>query len=642
MQTLERVEAYKEASSEISKWHNIVQANRQAEQLKFPFDEAGKRVTTTASIISEFKPSTDLEKEVRQALSESGLGNEKEIEKEEDQEMNKLAAEEAQKRKAELARIRSLMFYHELKCKRIKKIKSKTFHKIRKKDREKTLRKAIEAGAMDDDFLREESLKAGRDRAQERMTLKHKNRSKWIRHALDKGDRNDPETREAINEQLRLGEQLKKKMDSVSDEEDEDEDGDIEGDIDLEEGDDDIEELGINKEEARRASIKGALAKVPPRLRDDMAALGDEWDDDDEEGNSLRPALRGVASKVTDEETWGTSKPIDLGLISEDQTRSFKSRTSGPITIKSSTLEEMFPIQKASAKSSASLPSVRPAPSQNNAQTRPASIDDLSSSTENPWLVSLSVREERGSGKMARTGVEGELAPSKPKAKDKKKRRNNKKNSSKDKEGKDEEGDGEEVVLTANDVVLPETERNDMIGSMDEKQAELVRRAFATTDLELDFETEKAAEIEEQLPKGEGIVVLPGWGGWGGQGTRPSRRMQQLAAQEKKRVEEQRQVALKARKDAHLKHVIINNRADKKSAKYTTPAVPWPYTSKDQYDKAMRTPIGKEWNTVDAHREMSKPKIIVKAGVMIEPIKAKSAIRQLASQRRPLGGGTLT
>ena len=56
-----------------------------------------------------------------------------------------------------------------------------------------------------------EHEKAERLRAEERMTLRHKNTSKWAKRLLQRKDL-DPQSRAALEEQLRLGQQLRKKI----------------------------------------------------------------------------------------------------------------------------------------------------------------------------------------------------------------------------------------------------------------------------------------------------------------------------------------------------------------------------------------------------------------------------------------------
>lgn len=53
---------------------------------------------------------------------------------------------------------------------------------------------------------------------QERLTLKHRNSSKWARRALKRGQTAmDPTTREAINAQLALGQQLRRRIEGKRD-----------------------------------------------------------------------------------------------------------------------------------------------------------------------------------------------------------------------------------------------------------------------------------------------------------------------------------------------------------------------------------------------------------------------------------------
>jgi hypothetical protein len=49
-------------------------------------------------------------------------------------------------------------------------------------------------------------------------------------------------------------------------------------------------------------------------------------------------------------------------------------------------------------------------------------------------------------------------------------------------------------------------------------------------------------------------------------------------------------------------------------------AVPHPFTSREEYELAMRMPIGEEWNASHVVKEMTKPAIKVRAGRIIEPI----------------------
>ena len=65
----------------------------------------------------------------------------------------------------------------------------------------------------------------------------------------------------------------------------------------------------------------------------------------------------------------------------------------------------------------------------------------------------------------------------------------------------------------------------------------------------------------------------------------------------------QRQEAIAKRKDAKLAHVVISERYDKKAARYGTPSVP--FGAKDVYERSMRQPLGREFNTDSSFRWIS-------------------------------------
>jgi len=116
--------------------------------------------------------------------------------------------------------MRNLLFKHEMKAKRVKAIKSKTFHRHnRKTGAMKVIDGETGEEIGDDDAALEgldpdNSAEAKREylRAQERMLLKHKNTSRWAKRAIKKGLAHLPGTKEAIAEQLRIGQELKRKI----------------------------------------------------------------------------------------------------------------------------------------------------------------------------------------------------------------------------------------------------------------------------------------------------------------------------------------------------------------------------------------------------------------------------------------------
>ena len=74
------------------------------------------------------------------------------------------------------------------------------------------------------------------------------------------------------------------------------------------------------------------------------------------------------------------------------------------------------------------------------------------------------------------------------------------------------------------------------------------------------------------------------------------------------------------RKDAALRHVIVSEKRDKKAAQFTTAGVPFPFTNREQFERSLRAPIGREWNTAASHQALVAPSKTVVKGAVIEPI----------------------
>ena len=50
-------------------------------------------------------------------------------------------------------------------------------------------------------------------------------------------------------------------------------------------------------------------------------------------------------------------------------------------------------------------------------------------------------------------------------------------------------------------------------------------------------------------------------------------------------------------------------------------SLPWPYTSREQFEKTHYTPIGCHWNSELTFHQLVRPKVTTRVGTIIEPIK---------------------
>lgn len=98
-------------------------------------------------------------------------------------------------------------------------------------------------------------------------------------------------------------------------------------------------------------------------------------------------------------------------------------------------------------------------------------------------------------------------------------------------------------------------------------QAELINRAFAGDDVLDEFEKDKEEVLNQEVPKPEKPVLLPGWGDWSN--VQRKRGISKRMVMEHEAEEKERKQKLKTRKDARLKHVIISEKVDKRVSSVT-------------------------------------------------------------------------
>ena len=187
-------------------------------------DPNGADNINTARFAVDEKPRNKLEENIRKILEESGMVSNPQdsgtvtgediLIKAEELEANKLPVEEVMRRRAELRKSRDLLFREEIKAKRIAKIKSKSYRRVHRRERqrqEEFENEAREAAGLDD-MDEDEKEKADRLRAEERMSTKHKS-SKWAKK-LKATNRTtwDEGARDSVNEQARRNEELRQRI----------------------------------------------------------------------------------------------------------------------------------------------------------------------------------------------------------------------------------------------------------------------------------------------------------------------------------------------------------------------------------------------------------------------------------------------
>jgi len=628
---LERKVHYEKQAKHISGWTHVVQENRQAESLDFR--PPGRLNVTKDMMVDSFQPRTDFEKELDTALEEAGQKSEEDILKAEEKALtddlgaNKITLEQFKQRRGQLAKMRALMFYHEQKRHHINKIKSKKYRRIRKRQRERLREaEAEENPEMAEELKEKEEV----ERIKERMTLAHKNTSKWAKRVLKRGKNVDVDTRRALSAQLKRGDDLLKKMKGDSDD-----DGDSEEDLTesarkvLEDPDDDNNEAIQGKGLFKLAFMQRGVEKARQKAKEEARQLLIELEaDEDGEMNSAseseeaRPAKKKkklkAASKKEMKDVLGEGDMVAIGLTFGGPTSlSLSGAIDVGIEKTSSTVSE-HNTKVAGAKADEKDATMKHHQKSKKVKQKEAqasqvtSMDEEAEEEANPWMVgdpTTKKLKKKSKQQVTIVNVDRAVDLMGPVA--------NEKPEKLEPSGATGDGSKKMTALT---------------------QEELVRKAFATDEQEADEEfaqeKERVREEEENPTRKtkarakERDSSTAGWGSWTGAGAPPPPPKKQRfpkglhppVAQQKAR----------PRQDDKKQNVIIREKRLKQLAdKHMLQEIPHPFSSREEYERAMMGGIGKEWNVNSSFKEMTRPAIVTQSGKIIQPIASTAKKRKL-------------
>nr|XP_043610668.1 U3 small nucleolar RNA-associated protein 14 [Erigeron canadensis] len=638
-QKIDRRTTYIHTKKKLTEFELLVKKNREAPTIYFDEDR-GVAHSTIGTIVSDFTPRTELEKKMDSFINAKELSDAHQGDGARLLELNKISVEDVKERQDRLAKMRSLLFRHELKLKRVKHIKSKTYRRLLKKDKSKLANTEME---MDPEAAKELAEKEEFKRAQERLTLKHKNTSKWAKRIKKRGfDVQDDGTRAAISEQLQRHALLIRKRNSMHDDDDDDSSDDSWEDAD--------EEISGNEDDASKLKL---FEKGKKRT---LELLGEDEDIPKSGLLSLPFMVRGQKKQkeAADEEARLALDDFDSSIKQFEGHDDFKDNTGslggrkvfgGPkkqvskpkkkVRNTDNYFDNTDSEDDGDAIEDQTIEDVNDKHCRMNYTQKDVTIDtnilrEESEIGNDPLFKSFDdIAKDSG----PKIEYEVSLCPTNLKKKRDKKDSNLEKSEKKTKTEKSQVAeltsskDAEDIVHGDDDSDTDsETRMIDGIitsGTDYElpSQDDLIRRAFAGDNVEKDFEMAKQEVMNEENPEPEKPVMLPGWGQW----TRiqkkrgpPSWMLAEHIRAKKKRDED-----LKKRPDAHLKHVIISEKVDKKAEKLQTKVLPYPFKNKEHHERSLRMPLGPEFNPVTTIGELNRPEVKKTPGVKIAPITLK-------------------
>ncbi|NXC32774.1 UT14A protein, partial [Campylorhamphus procurvoides] len=607
-----REAAYVTTSKDVGKWQQVVLQNRRAEQLVFPLRQDIATVVPLERVTSAWKARTPLEQEIFGLLHKTQQPiTDPLLTPEETASLQAMSLEEARRRRAELQKARAVQSYYEAKARREKRIKSKKYHRVLKKSRRRQALKEFEQLHKSDPEAALAQLEELEQlRMQERMSLKHQNKGKWARSRAIMA-KYDLEARKAMQEQLARNKELMQKVRMEPPEE---------------------EPCDVPEEDTVALPIPTGASKANPWMLGKPSAPTPEPEAQEGPRPCTVPGAVESKEEVEEEKEEEEELSEEETLLQEfEQKRQARQEQAGSPEGHGEELEASSRVGWAKegrlgasaheTEAGAEQPGDSPVPPV--CAEKPVSTElELPPQAKEQLLLLEQLHRvqtmEDVEGLAKEESVEEQEKPATPRAgKQVQKQeecragdRRAKKTTAKKKMISLEavlNGKPQEMECSSLPVVLEEEE-----GGID--QHGMITEAFAGDDVVADFRREKRKAEEASKPQPVNLV-LPGWGEWGGTGLRPSAR-------------KVKRFLLKPppappRKDQHMPHVIMSEKRNIHAAALQVSELPFPFERHQQFEQSIRMPVGPNWNTQRAFQKLTAPRVITRAGHIIQPISAE-------------------
>lgn len=539
---------------------------------------------------SKFRIKSDLMIDMEKNEMNTDIDQNQEIE-----DVTKLTREEMIARSKELRLIRIRESQKNAKARLQKKIKSKKFHKIMKKEKLKEEIKQFQLLQKSDPeaAIRKLDLIEKR-RIEERALLRHKNTGTWAKN-LQIRSKYDKDARKELAQQLSISRELTQvNRDPI-------------------EEDDDAEEVVENVEETQKNSCNPWIKQrhtLDEESTDDNSVEGYRkyWNERNENEKALE-AFRSSDPKKQIVNGWVIE---DVDTVANIQPRKHK-----PI-MNEDILDDIFDeaeemLQK---KVSHKLDKLK------NGLLNDFNKAEHKSSSSKVYHGDLNFKKKHSKPSLDEELNETLFEEESDKQDIKKAKNTALTKLSNQPTNSEETGNiNPEQFMKTKKIYLKTTLPNIDQGEDEEMDAAMekqltIAEAFEDDDILNDFQQENADENEKKQQK-DIDLTLPGWGSWGGCGIKP--RSKKLIIKFPK--EEQRRKENKG-------HVIIVDEKNDGLRKHQVSSLPFPFTSVKDYEAALRAPVGREFVPEISHNLLTKPAVTTQLGTIIEPMNADVLLKQ--------------
>lgn len=612
------------SKDELAKWNSIVEKNRVTLQISFPLKQ-GEVDFVRNSLRNKDAPTRKrFKSELDLALEQL---EEPKIEIIHVENKFPLSMEEIMAKRQEMAKLRAHQSYQEAKAHKRNKIKSKTYHRIKRKEKLKLQIKEFELLQKTDP---EEALRKleqlEKTRAEERVTLRHRSTGQWAKNKQIRA-KYDKESRQALSQQLQISRELTQKFKNSENSDDSDTEEDL---LNLPlNTKSNSSNPWVSNQDSDVGSLLSGYRKFWNKQNNNSTAENEHKDSEQEilvleqkekvlgiKAAPVKTSTKKAKNKLKKKTT--VSKELhcntswivtDLEEESEDniqrQTEIEDLFEDLEDTVRRKANEKLGALQKPSQPSNREKKKTK----KHNKNKVKRNVNLPRERTLRPEIDEELIMDTETTGKTLKIQKIIKSAGSKEKESVVEKNIDPAKYTS---------------VKTVNlGTQLPHISHGDEESDDDNNQRQFISEAFADDDVVNDFAKEKSDAVAEDKPKNIDLS-LPGWGCWGGKNIKPSKR-------KRKRFLIKMPKDL-PRRDQNKGNLILNEHKDKKIKQHQVSELPFPFTSVKDYEASIRAPIGETFVPQTAFRRLIKPSVVTKKGAIIEAMDESILLKQKFTQ----------
>jgi len=675
----ERATRYQVSSNDIKKFIPQVQRMKKADQVDMGENQDGAGVSTTATLVGTFRATDDFEKELEEVTKAAGA-TEQDMIDQKGLPMNSRIRDEKQTQ--QVAKLKALMMREQQANKRIKKIKSKTYHRIHRKAEHREREVLLDRLEHDNPELAK-SLRQDYEKkhAERRLQRSRNARKKWAQ-TMQRFAKGSEGAQKEISKQAQDARDEQRSLRRVISGKDADQSDDSEA-MDL--SDSDGEGGGKGKKSLSQRTVDKAKQLTLQELNDlknggelpttgmlGLAfmrnAIKQKRDAAQADAQSVLHELEGVGAKLeaegvpsdeeseerqtrkdaaakalvapkkrefSAEELEQAGREVDVLLEQEDATQSQGMSVSGPLTVRGVEAQKVPAfVNQATATSSSSKrfgaattaessKSKAKASSAGTSESQVPAEDNpwnAAADEENPWLAAEPPADAATPSAPSAPAADGKKA-AKRKGAAASAESGKKRKRRRGREESASEGEAEEHKKEV-------TSSAELLNVLDEdadaarQQRDLVRATFVEGTQAEDFDEEKEEKMREEEEKDNPKELL-GWGSWTGDGVKPrDPKKGKGKGSGKGKGKGAGKAGVVVHSTPKPDHVSVRegDGEAKSQAKFFVDKVPYPFKNPAQYNQEMRMPSGPEWNTLAGHLQRVKPKIFTKVGAIVAPL----------------------